>query len=360
VKVINGSNFEIYTGSGDDTVMVEELELTNVRKLAVYLGDGNDTLNGANTARNIKAYGESGNDVFIGGSGRDFFDGGEGSDTVDYSTVPMPVKLNLRSRASQDGRGGRDRLKSIENVVGSEYDDLIVGSKDANVIEGLGGDDTVQGGSGDDVIYGGAGDDFISGGKGNDRVVWAEGDGNDTIDGGPKDQDRVEIGTGDGDDSVEVVTVGESTVISRVDNTPFEIIGSDVEAYEIRTGGGGDTLTLFELVLPGVETLFADLGDGDDQLNGAWPLPLPDAEPLTQVTVDGGSDTDTYHGPADPPIDLRNFENEDTGMSQLFAGAEDGKTNGWLRSFLLNFGNSDDEDNPNSGIQVRIDEEGKK
>jgi len=59
-------------------------------------------------------------------------------------------------------------LKNVENVVGTDDDDVIYGNA---------GNNTIDGGSGDDTIYGGAGTDIITGGAGDDKIYLGSSDG---------------------------------------------------------------------------------------------------------------------------------------------------------------------------------------
>ena len=49
------------------------------------------------------------------------------------------------------GSAGRDTLVSIENVIGSAFDDTINGNEYDNHIEGGAGTDTINGGAGNDT-----------------------------------------------------------------------------------------------------------------------------------------------------------------------------------------------------------------
>ncbi|WP_168047003.1 VCBS domain-containing protein, partial [Brevundimonas alba] len=112
---------------------------------------GNDTLEGGAGADNI--YGRDGDDIFIGnvdGVG-DAYRGEGGSDTVDYSGATGAMNINLTNAASGGGVG-TDQLYSIENAIGSRFNDTIAGSAVNNVITGGLGDDTINGGAGTDTV----------------------------------------------------------------------------------------------------------------------------------------------------------------------------------------------------------------
>ena len=106
-------------------------------------GDGDDILMGGD-----------GDDILIGGLGNDVLAGGAGRDTADYSSAGAAVTVNLATgRAS--GGAGLDTLTSIENLVGSVFNDTLIGDANANIIRGGGGSDTIDGGGGDDQLFAG-------------------------------------------------------------------------------------------------------------------------------------------------------------------------------------------------------------
>jgi Ca2+-binding RTX toxin-like protein len=123
-------------------------------------GSGDDVLLG-NSAANVLS-GNGGNDTLVGRGGNDTLNGGAGSDTVSYVSSGSAVTINLKSGS---GRGeGSDTLISIENAVGSAFNDTLTGSDAANILNGGGGNDTLSGGKGlDTYVFTDAGTDTISG-----------------------------------------------------------------------------------------------------------------------------------------------------------------------------------------------------
>ena len=119
--------------------------------------------------------GGAGNDVLVGGAGADVLNGGDGIDTADYSTSTSAVNVNLETGVAHGGDAEGDTLISIENLVGSQFDDVLVG--DANV-------NKIYGGDGNDTITGGHNDDFMYGGNGNDTFLVEWSYHGDTYDGG--------------------------------------------------------------------------------------------------------------------------------------------------------------------------------
>lgn len=115
----------------------------------LYGGDGDDTLTGG-----------PGNDVFYAGMGADTINGSSGSNTVIFSGrhltgVIVDLRVGLGWKADAEG----DVYDHINNVIGSEYNDVLVGNSDDNILKGQGGDDFIVPGSGDDLLQGGRGSD---------------------------------------------------------------------------------------------------------------------------------------------------------------------------------------------------------
>lgn len=135
-------------------------------------GSGEDVLTGNHVANRLS--GGFGDDVLAGGRGADTLDGGFGRDTADYSDAAAGVTVKLKtSKASNDGDGASDTLFSIEDLIGSAFNDFLTGEDGANRLDGGAGHDTLNGLGGDDTLTGGSGDDTINGGGGVDVVVLA-------------------------------------------------------------------------------------------------------------------------------------------------------------------------------------------
>ena len=129
-------NDDIDGGAGDDELEENEGDGTveggaGNDVLAGYIG--NDTLNGG-----------PGNDIMRGGHGFDDLYGGAGDDTIvarsagTISSTAAPVRHRrlLERTGRRDGRprqahepvsAGHDRLISIENVIGTRFDDRLIG-----------------------------------------------------------------------------------------------------------------------------------------------------------------------------------------------------------------------------------------
>jgi Ca2+-binding RTX toxin-like protein len=102
--------------------------------------------------------GSDGNDRFDGRQGADTIDGAGGTDWAEYNGAETGVNVNLATgAATNDGSGFADVLVSIENVLGSVFNDRITGDAGANQLDGEAGNDTLAGGAGNDTLVGGAG-----------------------------------------------------------------------------------------------------------------------------------------------------------------------------------------------------------
>jgi Ca2+-binding RTX toxin-like protein len=90
--------------------------------------------------------------LFLGLRGRDLIRGGRDTDAVLYVASRKPVRVSLsRGRAIGEGR---DRLKDVEAVVGSDRRDALTGSRRRNVLLGGGGKDVINGKGGRDLCIG--------------------------------------------------------------------------------------------------------------------------------------------------------------------------------------------------------------
>ena len=89
------------------------------------------------------AVGSAFDDIIVSSDAANRIDGRAGSDTVSYDLSARGQLINLAGGAATDGVF-TDALLSIENAIGSGFDDIIVSSDAANRIDGRGGSDTVS------------------------------------------------------------------------------------------------------------------------------------------------------------------------------------------------------------------------
>jgi Ca2+-binding RTX toxin-like protein len=145
-------------------------------------GDGDDTF-----------YHTLGDDIIEGGTGSDTYVIGQISGTAGVSLALFDGSITL---FPDNGNPFADNvaLWSIENLVGSQNDDILdgslVNSAVGTTINGAGGHDTIYGSGGSDHLYGSSGNDHLHGGNGVDFLFggadddWLEGGaGADRLDG---------------------------------------------------------------------------------------------------------------------------------------------------------------------------------
>lgn len=135
----------------------------------------------ADTAGNDYLYGFGGDDLFITGAGINRVYGGEGEDTVAYYDVVSGVTVDLGNKTDgthvevhaqyDSSKEGHDRLYSVENVIGSRFNDVLKGDSGANVLESGQGNDTLTGGGGTDTFVFSGGVNTVSDYESSDRVV---------------------------------------------------------------------------------------------------------------------------------------------------------------------------------------------
>jgi Ca2+-binding RTX toxin-like protein len=161
-----GANVENLTGYSQDPLVVKGNASNNViiggRGVNALLGlAGDDTLTG-----NIS------NDTLTGGVGADRLNGGDGGDMAKYSASTAGVTIDLMTGKGWGGEATGDQLDSIENVLGSAFNDNLMGNTSANRLYGAAGNDRLSGGDGNDVLDGGAGADELLGGDGIDTITY--------------------------------------------------------------------------------------------------------------------------------------------------------------------------------------------
>ncbi|MDD4330542.1 MAG: hypothetical protein PHD79_11350, partial [Aliarcobacter sp.] len=161
VDLTNTSAQRIHANYGTDTILNIENVIGSTKNDYIIGNDEKNILDG-----------KGGNDYFVLGQGEDTILGDMGTDTIAFTntsrTLGVNVDLNKNQtygstdsyRVISDGFGNAKYLDSIENVIGTSYDDTIFGNSDANTLIGGAGIDTLKGGLGADVLDGGTGEDW--------------------------------------------------------------------------------------------------------------------------------------------------------------------------------------------------------
>ncbi|BCW88353.1 hypothetical protein sos41_14920 [Alphaproteobacteria bacterium SO-S41] len=226
----------------------------------------NDTLSGDNASNTILGLagndtlqGRGGDDGLNGGAGADFLSGGSGLDTAIYADASAGVVAFLLSPQSNTGDAAGDTYDSIENIIGTQFGDLLGGNDVQNTIQGGLGNDYLYGAGGDDLLDGGVGADVLEGQAGYDYAVYASAAAGVTVFLGGAVFNTGEA-AGDTYNSIEgVFGSNQADLIAgdEGDNTIFGVGGND-----LLFGGGGQDYLLG--------------GDGDDQLQGGRGADLMD------------------------------------------------------------------------------------
>ena len=328
--------------------------------LSTGMGTGGEAM--GDTLVNIELiWGSEHADTFISGPGGDIIEGDGGSDTVSYEASSMGVTVNLNdenqhTRVSVDttdsdnpiqfpptdpdsttdtgdastltgvpeldavggvfdannikdeddnpnanGAAG-DKLRSIENLTGSNQKDMLAGDEQNNVLKGMGGDDMLLARAGDDKLYGGDGNDMLraasgmnelNGGAGDDTITG--GSGNDTINGGAGDD---QMSGGDGQDTFvfspddgeadDVITGLTGLADNAIDLSAYDDLDQETLIGLIDVFGGNVRIDLTsvgggKIVLDGVTALTSV---GTVAADGA----------LTALTMFGDADDDGEFG----------------------------------------------------------------
>ncbi len=275
-----GGNDNLYGGEGND------LASAGAGNDLVEGGTGHDTLlgdEGTNTLR-----GGDGNDWIFSGTGADKMDGGDGIDWVSYSNATSGVKVSIREgfdafNGVDRGAANGDTYTNIENVYGSEFNDLVFGADDGSTIIAGGGKDTILASIGNDFIYGGRGDDNLVGDNGDDFVFGEDGNdfvrggsGNDWLDGGNGD----DVMSGVAGNNIFDDGAGSDEMRGGGGNDTFVIGGGGIDL--VSGGAGNDTL----VVNTAYETVWFDFQYGDNRIDVSK-TGLSKAE-LKASVVDGG------------------------------------------------------------------------
>jgi Ca2+-binding RTX toxin-like protein len=173
ISVVGRGGNDSITAAGDSVVgsglVGTELELDG--------GAGNDSLTGGSRfdqlfggpdadslvggAGGDELLGEGGNDFLVGGPGSDGLRGGRDRDQISYAASTGGVVVDLKSRTARaDSR--IDEVKSIEDVIGSSFADVLIGNEFPNELRGRGGGDLLNGRGGWDHLFGEGGRDKVS------------------------------------------------------------------------------------------------------------------------------------------------------------------------------------------------------
>jgi Ca2+-binding RTX toxin-like protein len=215
-----------------DTSGTDAIQASVNLDLASYAAIENLTLSGS---ASLNGTGNALDNVITGNAGDNVIHGGGGIDTASYGAAGSAVTVSLAKTGAQaTGGAGADTLISIENLIGSNYNDSLTGNGGANVLDGRGGNDTLNGGAGDDVLIGGKGDDRLIGSGGYDTLIGGAGNDTYVIAGG---NGYIEVSDSQGTDTLNASGAAAGVMI---DLTPGGISNINGTMVNWSTGGEVD------------------------------------------------------------------------------------------------------------------------
>ncbi|SMX44548.1 Ig-like domain-containing protein [Octadecabacter ascidiaceicola] len=232
-----GGDDSLYTGSGSSTLY----------------GDAGDDLLYDQSEGGDQLFGGDGDDRFnvntlFGGANE--FHGGDGSDTLDLSGSNQMLNVDLTSGQFEIGAES-NQFSGIENIIGTNGDNILIGDGADNTFEGLGGADT------------------YTLGNGNNLVRVATGSGHDIITDFDIAEDAIEINGANFDPSVgatgvTATQIGSDTVLNFGAQDSLTLNGIDLTSWQTAstgpTGDGTITGTVGNDIIDGT---FADDPEGD-------------------------------------------------------------------------------------------------
>jgi serralysin len=288
---------------GDTLVSIENLIGSNFDDNLVggdiantfHGGGGSDSLSGGGGDDLLG--GQEGHDTLSGGIGADYMDGGAGADWSSYrdSTAGVTIDLSAWKIAGIGGTAQGDTMVDVENILGSDHNDVIGGGDQANWFSGYGGNDALTGLGGNDTLDGSVGEDTIDGGIGDDLIQVVASAGDQVNGGGGTDWLIITRDTGQPDWSFDYGSgLGsdgfKASAFTRIDvygGTANETITGATAADLINGGGGSDTLLGNE----GNDTISG--GAGPDSIDGGAGTDRADYAGSGAVTVDLATGTHT-------------------------------------------------------------------
>jgi Ca2+-binding RTX toxin-like protein len=290
-NLFGGSGNDVLTGgSGGDQLFGQTGNDTLVGRGGfdvLFGGSENDTLTGGDADDQV--FGESGTDRMIWNPGddTDLNEGGAGTDTVEVNggggaeqftatangtrvrfdrldPAPFAIDVGTSERLALNANGGDDRFSATGNLA-ALISITVDGGAGGDTLLGSNGADVLLGGEGDDVVDGQQGNDVAFLGAGNDTFRWDPGDANDVVE-GQGDTDTMLFNGSNVSETLQAAANGQRLLFTRnIANVVMDT--NDVEALDVNSFGGADTLVVNDLSGTDVTNVDTDLaatgGAGD-------------------------------------------------------------------------------------------------
>jgi Ca2+-binding RTX toxin-like protein len=264
-------------GDGSDTYVVRDGGDVVSETNAVLASGGNDTVYSSLAAYTLTANVENGrilatvaanltgntlNNVLYAGAGNNGLDGGSGIDTVSYAyglagTTGVIVSL-AEGTTQATGGSGSDTLTSIENLIGSGFNDSLTGNAGHNTLDGAAGNDLLTGGIGHDMLTGGSGSDTFDfnalSEMGLTSATW------DVINDFAPGLDRIDLSTLDANAALAGNQAFSAPVVGGTFSGAFATAGDlyfDNVAHVLYGNTDADAAAEFAIQFVGVSTLTA-------------------------------------------------------------------------------------------------------
>ncbi|WP_417624364.1 beta strand repeat-containing protein [Paremcibacter congregatus] len=197
--------------------------------------------------------GDGNDNMLTGGAGGDVLSGGLGIDTVSYTASATGVLIDLESGTANLGDAQGDTFVSIENVIGSAFNDTLVGD------------------GGDNTLTGGAGADVLSGGLGVDTAIYLDSADGVTVDlaagtglGGDAEGDTLSNIQNISGSAFNDVLTGDAAVNSLFGNEGSDELDGGAGGDVLNGGGGNDGVSYITSVAGVTVDLTAGTGSGGD------------------------------------------------------------------------------------------------
>jgi Ca2+-binding RTX toxin-like protein len=228
--VVSGTDANLSTGSGDDTITLSE-GAGHTAYQVVRGGDGSDTVVFSGDRADYTITHEEGNGRFV------MNNIATGEANYIYDDVET---VQFNDGAIATFTGGVPTAELVNDVVSGTFSNLNTGSGDDTILGGV-GNEIIRGGDGNDFIRGGGGDDSAFGDGGSDTYYFSTFDGQDTFSGGEGWTDSIQL---DATNSVDpdnpwIITV-DGQQIAPVDGENF--IEFDGDTSGVVTMADGSTL----------------------------------------------------------------------------------------------------------------------